>query len=68
METKELLRRLRAYAKRHDLDFEFDASHGKGSHGRITIGGRFTTVKHGEFGPGMLGKVLKDLGINKKDF
>ena len=67
METKEFLRRLRAYAKRHGLDFEFDASHGKGSHGRIMMGNRFTTVKQGEFGPGLLAKMLKDLGINRKD-
>jgi len=32
------------------------------------MGGHFTMVKHGEFGPGLLGKVLKELGINKKDF
>ena len=68
MNTKELFKRLKAYAKKTGKDYSFDPKHGKGSHGRVTIGSRFTIVKQGEFGPGLLHKVLKDLGIDKKDF
>ena len=68
MNTKELFKRLKAYAKKTGQDYCFDPTHGKGSHGRIIIGSRFTIVKKGEFGPGLLNKVLKDLGIDKKDF
>ena len=68
MNTKELIKRLKAYARKNGKTFSFDPKHGKGSHGRITIGDRFTTVKKGEFGPGLLNKMLNDLGIDKKDF
>jgi predicted RNA binding protein YcfA (HicA-like mRNA interferase family) len=41
-----------------------------GSHGRIYLGNRLTTVKSGNkpIGPGLLHKMLKDLEIDPKDF
>lgn len=67
MNRAELLRRLKAHAKSNGLAYSFDPGKGKGSHGRVTVGDRFTTVKLGEFGPGLLSKMLTDLGIDKKE-
>ena len=47
----------------------FDAGHGKGSHGRLYYGSRFTTLKDRlkEIGPGLLKAMLDQLGLTKKD-
>ncbi len=47
----------------------FDARQGKGSHGRLYYGERFTTVKDRkkEIGPGLLQKMLADLGLSRND-
>jgi mRNA interferase HicA len=46
-----------------------DISHGKGSHGRLYYGGRFTTLKDRkkEIGPGLLTAMLDQLGLTKSD-
>ena len=76
MKTQEFLKKVRDYAKKNNKDYFFDPDHGKGSHGRVIVGEYFTTAKKGEFGPGLLNKMLvvlraqiqKDLRIDKKDF
>jgi mRNA interferase HicA len=62
------MRRVRRYARRHDPVFHYDARKGKGSHGRLFLGDRLTTVKHGTISPGLARKMLKDLGIDPKEF
>jgi mRNA interferase HicA len=64
----EFIRRVRRYARRRGLPFRFDAGHGKGSHGRLHLGGRFTTVKRSEISPALLSAMLKDLDIDQGDF
>jgi hypothetical protein len=44
-----------------------DQKNGKGSHCRLYYGSRFTTVKHGEIGIGLLHKMLADLGLDRTD-
>ena len=46
-----------------------DSSHGKGSHGRLYYGDRFTTLKDRkkEIGPGLLKAMLDQLGLTKED-
>lgn len=34
----------------------------------MTVGEKFTTVKKGEFGPGLYRKMLRDFGIDKEKF
>ena len=68
MNRTEFLKRLNVYAKKNKLAYSFDPSHGKGSHGRVTVGEKYTTVKKGEFGPGLYRKMLSDLGIDKEEF
>ena len=45
-----------------------DPRHGKGSHGRLHLGKRMTTVPRKEIGKGLLAAMLKDLNIDKENF
>ena len=47
----------------------FDKGRGKGSHGRLYYGDRFTTLKDRkkEIGPGLLSAMLHQLGLTKRD-
>jgi hypothetical protein len=69
MTGHELLRKLRRLANQRDLAVLYEARHGKGGHGRIYLGNRFTTIPaltH-EIGPGLLTKILRDLGLTRRD-
>ena len=68
MDDAEFKRRAKKYAKSNGLDYAFDPKHGKGSHGRLTVGVNFTTVQKGELRAGMLAAMLRQLGVDKKDF
>ena len=68
MDNNEFHSRVKRYAKRNGLDCRFEPTEGKGSHGRLYLGSRFTTLKRGEIGPGLLSAMLRQLGIQKKDF
>ena len=65
----ELIRKLSKVAQRTGTRVEFVAAHGKGSHGRLYYGNAFTTLKDRkkEIGPGLLAKMLRDLGLSKRD-
>jgi mRNA interferase HicA len=65
----ELLRRLRRFARRRGVSFRYVPRHGKGSHGRIYVGERFTTLPDPkkEIPAGTLRGLLSDLGLNAKD-
>jgi mRNA interferase HicA len=47
----------------------FDRGPGKGSHGRLYYGERFTTLKDRtkEISPGLLGAMLAQLGLTRRD-
>ena len=64
MSGAEFVRRAKRYARKFGLSFRFDPSVGKGSHGRLHIGGRFTTVPR----KGLLAAMLKDLGMDREVF
>ena len=68
MNGAEFVRCAKRYAGKAGKDFRFHSAHGKGSHGRLHIGNRFTTVKRSEIAPGLLRAMLKQLGIDRKDF
>ena len=69
MNGHELERRLRRLGKSRGVVVSFDREHGKGSHGRLWYGDRFTTMKDRgkELGPGLLVAMLHQLGLTKKD-
>ena len=54
--------------KRPDKDYRFNPTHGKGSHGRLYVGGNFATVKRGEIPPCLFNAMLKQLKIKKEEF
>ena len=68
MNGREFIRRARRYARKTGQDFYFDPRHGKGSHGTLHVGNRRTIVKHGEISGPMLATMLKQLGIDGKEF
>lgn len=51
------------------IPVRFDATRGKGSHGTLYYGDGFTIVKdrRKECGPGLLAKMLADLGLSRRD-
>jgi mRNA interferase HicA len=65
----ELERRVRKLGRRRGIAVSVDGGHGKGSHGRLYYGGRFTTLKDRkkEIGPGLLKAMLDQLGLTKDD-
>ena len=68
MNGTEFIKRAKRYAKKTGQECRFEASHGKGSHGRLYLGGNFTTVQRSELKSGTFHGMLKQLGIKKEDF
>ena len=69
MTGHEFERRIRKLGRQRGVAVSFDSSHGKGSHGRLYYGDRFTTLKdrRKEIGPGLLNAMLHQLGLMKTD-
>ena len=69
MNGAELLRKLKRLARQRGVAFSYEARAGKGSHGQLLFGDRLTTMKDPkkEIGPGLLGDMLKQLGLSKDD-
>jgi len=65
----ELLKRLRRLARNRKLQLTLVRERGKGSHATLYLGTRFTILKDRkkEIGPGLLVKLLRDLGLKKSD-
>ena len=66
--SREFIRRARNYAHKTRQTFRFDPAHGKGSHGRLYVGSRFTTVQRGELTKGVLASLLRQLNIDRGEF
>jgi mRNA interferase HicA len=69
MNGNEFLKKLRKIARERDLRLEFVRERGKGSHGTLYLGDRRTIMKDRkkEIGPGLLSKMLTNLGLDKSD-
>lgn len=68
MNGREFLRRARRYARAQGLEFYFDSSRGKGSHGEVHVGEYRTIVQRGEIAAGTLSAMLRDLNIPRQEF
>lgn len=68
MNGREFVRRARRYARRNGLEFSFDPTRGKGSHGEVRIGGFKATVQYGEIKRRTLAGILRQLNINRREF
>lgn len=69
MNGAEFIRRARKLGKAKGVDVRFDETHGKGSHGRLYYGEKFTTVKDRkkELGTGLFHAMCAQLGIDPKE-
>ena len=69
MNRDQFLRALRAYCRDQNLQGpRFDAARGKGGHGRVYVGARFTTIRSGEIGRALHRAMLEQLGLPKDAF
>ena len=69
MKAGDFIRRIEAIGAQRGVPVRFDKNRGKGSHGTLYYGTRFTVVKdrRKECGPGLIGKMLSDLGLTRDD-
>jgi hypothetical protein len=69
MNGGEFERKVRAIGRKRGIAVSFDRGRGKGSHGRLYFGDRFTTLKDRkkEIGPGLLAAMLAQLGLSRAD-
>ncbi len=68
MNGKEFIQRVKKLGRARGIAVLIDKAHGKGSHQTLFYGSGRTTVKHGEIGKGLLYDMLKQLGIDKREF
>jgi mRNA interferase HicA len=68
-ERQQFERKIKKLGRKRGVAVAFDPGHGKGSHGRLYYGNRFTTLKdrRKEIGPGLLTAMLAQLGLSKAD-
>lgn len=69
MNGSEFERKIKKLGRKRGVAVAFDPGHGKGSHGRLYYGNRFTTLKDRkkEIGPGLFNAMLEQLGLTKAD-
>ncbi len=69
MNGHEFERKIRKIGRAYGAAVSFEPGHGKGSHGRLYYGSRFTTLKdrRKEIGPGLLKAMLEQLGLTRGD-
>jgi mRNA interferase HicA len=65
----ELIRKLQKLGRARGVAVRFAAERGKGSHGTVYYGNRFTIVKdrRKELSPGLLSAMLAQLGLSRDD-
>lgn len=68
MNRAAFLRDLNAYCRTAGLNYRWDPAHGKGGHGRVYVGAKFTTVQSGEIHNVLKAGLLKQLGLPKDAF
>lgn len=69
MTGTEFVRRVRKLGRSRRIAVRLDKRHGKGSHGRLYYGSRFTTIKDRkkEISPDLQARMLVQLGLSKED-
>lgn len=66
MKRQQFLKELRRRAKARDLGMAVDTKLGKGSHMRVTVGGKKTTIKDGDLSPNYMRLIKKQLGLEEE--
>ena len=69
MNGNELIKILKKIAREQGLILRIDRKRGKGSHFTLYFGDKHTVMKDRtkEIGPGLLKKILDNLGLTRKD-
>lgn len=69
MNGEEFVRRVRKLGRKNNVPVRFESRPGKGSHGRLYFGKRFTTVKDRkkEIRKGLLHAMINQLGLSVHD-
>jgi len=69
MKGHEFENKIKRVGRKRDVSVHFEKGRGKGSHGRLYYGQKFTTLKDRkkEIGPGLLLAMLEQLGLTKQD-
>ena len=69
MTGEEVVRRVQRLGRERGVEVRLDSRAGKGSHGRLYYGERFTTIKNRrqEIGVGLLAAMLQQLGLTRDD-
>lgn len=69
MNGAEFIKRVQKMGRRNGVDVQFVTTHGKGSHGRLYYGQRWTTVKDRkkELSKGVLRAMIRQLGLQPED-
>ena len=69
MTGDEFVRRIRRLGRERGVAVRFDSRTGKGSHGRLYFGERFTTLKDRRkgIGQGLLSAMLRQLGLSREE-
>jgi len=63
MKREALIRELRALSRKRNLQFEVFTDRGKGSHYRVGLGEKITTIQSGELSALMVRTIKKQLGV-----
>ena len=68
MKGADFIRRIRKVGRQRGVPVQF-VSHGKGSHGRLYYGDRFTTLKDRkkELSKGLVHAMLRQLGLDERE-
>ena len=66
---RQFIRKVRKAGRNAGVQVSFDQSRGKGSHGTLWYGDKFTVVSAHttDIGPGLLHDMLRDLGLTRDD-
>jgi mRNA interferase HicA len=69
MNGNELYRRLQKIGRQRGVEVGLEAERGKGSHGTLRFGDRYTVMKdrRKEIRPGLLHAMLRQLGLTERD-
>ncbi len=67
MDGTEFVRRAKRYARNAGLEFQFERSEGKGSYGRLYLGGKATLVKRSEIGRGCWPPCSRNWGYGRRN-
>lgn len=66
MTREQLIQSLRRYARKQKIAFEVDTKKGDGSHYRVTLGTKVSTLQQ-KLNPGRIQRFLKQLGVDPAD-